>query len=537
MRMRGFLITKKTAFVLAVLLILGASVLGAQEDFFQAQEQPQEVSEPEIIVDTGQPLFVIAAFEFDITGRTRPDALIRAGEFRIGEELNGEENLRAFIRDRTQLLINQRVLQETIVITYRIGERQADGAYPVTLEIMVEDSWNFIILPIPRYSTNTGLEVILRIRDYNFLGTMNPLSIDLGYHFDENQRHSFNFGLESNTPFNAFGLHWNFRFAALFSYRPDTDEPFHFRNVTGLSVEVPLRTTTFTFGFEESFHLNEENLNRHIPNYGEFQSGFFMSSRMFAEWEIPTGLHVSRFGELTYTPEVSATFNHEFSRWPLQDIRRGPFLDFGHTLWFERIDWRGNFREGISFSVSNMYRYDFFRQRNNRDPLSISYTVSGIGHLAVSRFFGISSRLMYRHWFYHDPAYNDMAADAIRGITDTSLSANYMLSLNLNFPLRLPLFSPARWFNNERLRALDIEFHLSPLLDLALYNDPQNGTTFDIDNLIAGGGLELMVFPLAMRNLYIRLSFAWNLGEVRTRPFRLPGGYDREITIMMGHFF
>jgi hypothetical protein len=255
-------------------------------------------------------LFVIMDFEFDITGRTRPDALIRNGELELGEEIRGKANLEDYIRDKTQLLINQRVLKDNVEISYSIGERRPDGVYPVSLLIKVEDSWNFIIIPMPRYSSNTGFEFIIRLRDYNFWGTMNPLMIDLGYRYDENSRSSFNLGIESNTPFRAFGYNWNFLFNNIFSYRPQTEEPFYFRSVIGLSMDLPFRTTTFTFGFEESFHLNEENLNRHQETYGEFQKGFYMASLMFVSWEIPTGLEVSRFGELTYTPRVSATFNH-----------------------------------------------------------------------------------------------------------------------------------------------------------------------------------------------------------------------------------
>jgi len=302
-------------------------------------------------------------------------------------------------------------------------------------------------------------------------------------------------------------------------------------------MELPFRTTTFTFGFEESFNLNEENLNRHQELHGEFQKGFYMSSKMFVSWEIPTGYEVSRFGELTYTPLISATFNHEFPNWPLQSIRRGPFLDFNHLFGFERINWHANYREGLSVSLSNSYNYDFFRFQNDEDPLSISFTFNGTGHFLITRFLGISSRLQYRHWFYHEPGYYDLAGDAIRGILNKALSANYMLSLNFDFPFRLPMFAPSRWFNNERLRAFDIEFHLSPIIDMALYNDPRTETSFNLNNIVSGCGIEFIIFPVAMRSLYIRMSFAWNLREISINPFGLPGGENREISFMMGHFF
>ena len=526
---------KKTIIVLAALFFVSASCL-------YSQEAPGEGEENLVIEDGGQlpaegedQLFVIADFEFDITGRTRPFALIYNGELQRGEEIRGLANLEAYIQDKTQMLINQRVLKDNVEITYSVGEQQEDGSYPVTLAIKVEDSKNIIVIPIPRYNDNTGLEIVLRGRDYNFLGTMNPLLIDLTYGYDEKKRHWFSIGIDSNTPFRAFGYDWNFLFVNIFSYRPRVAEPFFYQNRTGLSMELPVKTTTFTFGFEESVHLNEENEDRHklstdLGVHPDFQSGLYLSSKLYTSWKIPTGLWVSRYGELTYTPEISATFNHELSRekWPLQDIHKGPFLNFGHTLGFERIDWHGNFRKGLSVSVANPYEYDFFRQQNGKDPLSIGITVTGIGHFIITNFFGISSRLQYRHWFYHDPGFYDLAGDNIRGIRDNKLTADYMLSLNTNFPLRLPTFSPAKWFNNNKLRALDIEFHFSPLVDLALYHDPKTETSFSLENIAAGGGFEVMVFPLIMRNLYIRLCFTWNLRESED---------NREFSFIMGHFY
>ena len=534
--MQNTLTFGKTTIVLAALLFVLTFPLYSQEVHDEGEENLLIDDGDQLVIDDiddEDRLFVIVDFEFDITGRTRPFALIYNGELKRGEEIQGRANLEAYVQDKTQMLINQRVLKDNVEVTYSVGEQQEDGAYPVTLAIKVEDSKNIIVIPIPRYSDNTGLELVLRGRDYNFLGTMNPLLIDLTYGYDEKGRHSFSIGIDSNTPFRAFGYDWNFLFVNIFSYRPRVAEPFFFQNRTGLSMELPVKTTTFTFGFEESVNLNEENEERHklssgLGGYPDFQSGLYLASKLYTSWKIPIGLSVSRFGELTYTPDISATFNHELPGWPLQDIHKGPFLNFGHTLGFERIDWHANFRKGLSVSVGNSYEYDFFRRQDDKDPLSIDITITGIGHFIISNFFGISSRIQYRHWFYHDPGFYDQAGDNIRGITDRALTADYMLSLNANFPLRLPTFSPAKWFNNNKLRGLDIEFHFSPLIDLALYHDPRTETSFSPENIAVGGGFEFMVFPLIMRNLYIRLSFTWNLRETED---------NREFSFIMGHFF
>jgi hypothetical protein len=486
---------------------------------------------------------------FHITGRTRPFAILHNGEFNDGEELRGTAGLEKYIRDKTQLLINQRVLEEAS-IEYTLGEPEADGRIPVYLEISVKDTWNLIAVPYPKYDTNTGFELITKARDYNFFGTMNPLRIDLGYKYDENNRNAVVFEIDSDTPFRAFGYNWNLNFDHFFSYRPDVAEPFYYKNVTGLSMELPFKRTTFTFGFAESFTLNEENDDRYKNlGFNDFQKGPYMASKLSSSWKIPTGVEIPASGELTYTPELSLTVNHEFQGHPLDDIRRGPFIKFSHSIGFDRIDWIGNFRRGFDVSMNNSYNYDFHQYAGGEKNPDIDYSISGIGHIIITDNFGISGQLQFRHWFYQNPAYYDKAGNALRGLLDKSIQADYMLSLNLDFPFKLFSFLPSQWFGVSKLRFFDFDLHLSPIIDLALYHDPQTGTAFDPRNILAAGGIEIIVFPAFMRSLYIRLSLAWNFVESVNNPSgsylpswlpvipKLPGGDNREIFVGIGHHY
>ena len=529
-----------------MLFILIAFPLAAQE---QESTPEAEIREQEFVPEAeaqdtadvpsvDEQLYVIADFEFNIKGRSRPSALIYNGEFKTGEKLTGQANLDEYVRDKTQILINQRVLKDNAAITYSVGEQEEDGSYPVTLTINVEDSWNIIALPRPHYKSDTGFDLTIKARDYNFLGTMNPLRVDFGYTYDENRHNSFQFEVYSDTPFRAFGYTWNLRFDNLFWYRPNVEEPFFYRNVTGLSMELPFRATTFTFGFEEYLNLNEENSYRYAEFYNEdFQDGLYMSSKLYVTWKIPTGLLVSRYGELTYTPGIAARFNHEFPDWPLLPFRKGPFLDFSHSLGFERIDWHANFRDGLSAYISNSNTYDFFRQKNADEPLSASLTLHTAGYFIISTFFSISSRLQYRHWFYHDPDYYELAGDNLRGISDKIIHADYMLSLNMDFPLRVLLFTPSKWFTNWKTTFFDLEIQISPVIDLALYHDPQSAISFHPKNIAAAGGIELVVFSDFMRNLYIRLGYAANLREIAVTKNISERSDDREIYLIMGHFY
>ncbi|MCL2067629.1 MAG: hypothetical protein FWG99_09215 [Treponema sp.] len=472
--------------------------------------QAQQITDTE--EDT---LYTIAGFEFDIKGRTRPFVLINAAELKTGEQIRGAENLDLYIREKTQILINQRVLKDNVVITWREQESPAgeqDASCNIILYINVEDSWNYIFFPYPRYSTSEGFDITINARDMNFLGTMEPLIVNFGYTLNENRRSSFQLDIIPNAPFSAFGFTWNFKFEHNFHYRVEAEEPFFYKNVTGLSIDLPLRRVTFTPGFDEYFLLNEWNPERYRDSYGDFQNGFYMVSKPFVNVEIPLGLNVSRFGELTYSPGVWAKFHHEMPGMSLHAFNKGPFLGFDHSLGFEKIDWHDNFRKGLSVFIENFNDYDFYRYSKNEYPLNIELAVRGIGHFMPAQFFGISTRLQYRHWLYREISYQVNAGEVLRGIADWAVDADYMLSLNLDFPFRVFRPSPAE--DRQRKGTFDLEFHLSPIMDLALYNDPVNNISFDIKNIAFCAGAELLVFPLFIRNIYLRISAAWNISEL-----------------------
>jgi hypothetical protein len=338
---------------------------------------------------------------------------------------------------------------------------------------------------------------------------MSPLRIDIGYQNDTEGRTFFTFMLDSDTPFSLFGLNWNLDFDHDFHYRPDMDEEFYYKNTTGLSVELPFRRTTFTVGFSESFIYNQENPRRYRAEYGRFQKGLYLSSNPFISWRIPTGFEYYDLGEVHYTPRLSATFNHELPGFPLAEFRKGPFINFSHGLNFGRINWEGNSRRGAIVSANNTIRYNFYNLRHDVQPWSTNINITGRGHTIVNNYIGISSRLMYRHWFLDD--YHDDAGDVLRGILDNKINANYMLSLNIDIPIKLIRVRPSEWSDdNKFLRIFDFDMHVVPIIDAAFYNDPVRQRVFGLENLLLTAGMELIIFPQRWRSLFLRVSYGRN---------------------------
>ena len=531
---------------------LPVSVFAQEEDIIYEETKTEAAIQEKNIIqeeDIEDIIYVIISINFNIKGLTKPFAIIRNAELYTGEELAGKEKLEKYIADKAQLLLNQRVLK-TARIDYTIGEKQPDEKYPVDLLVSTEDTWNIIALPQPKYDSNTGFELTIKARDYNFLGTMNPLRLNIGYKYDEYEHSSLLVELESDMPFTVFGYNWNLTFNNYFSYRPQVSEPFFYQNTTGLSMELPFKKTTFTFSFYEYTKLNEENADRYKDEgYGEFQEGIYMTSRLVTSWKIPTGLLIRDYGELTYRPEISVNFYHEFPDWPLDDFRRGPTMNFNHSLGFDKIDWIGNYRKGLALSLRNSYTYDFYKINEEVKALSFDYSVSAKGYFIFGNSFGISTYLQFRHWFYHDPAYYESAGDVLRGILDTAVHANYMLSLNLDFPAKILEFAPSKWFKTKKLSLFDFEMHVSPIIDMALYHDPEKNIAFSFKNMLVSGGMEIIVFPAFMRSLYLRISVAWNFIEQINNPGNyylnpvlpilphLPEGNNREIFVGIGHHY
>jgi hypothetical protein len=185
-------------------------------------------------------------------------------------------------------------------------------------------------------------------------------------------------------------------------------------------------------------------------------------------------------------------------------------LKLNHSVGFDHLDWIGNFLNGFDVSISNSYSYDYYWKE--KQAWTGYLGLKGISHFIITDFFGISARLLYRHWFLRAGEYME-TGDALRGILDKDVLSDYMLSLNMDFPIKVFSFTPSKWLNNKKLRFFNFDFHLSPVIDAALHHDPINGIDFNFKNMLFAGGVEAVVFPEFFRSLFVRFSMGWNLSD------------------------
>jgi hypothetical protein len=506
---------------------------------------PVFIGAQETEVSDAQTIFYIRDIDFDIKGHTRPFALLYNSELKKGESFLSKSELERYLKNKVQLLKNQRTL-ESADITYTMGEVDGNGKVPVDLVVHTIDTTNFIILPEPKYSSSDGFDIELKARDYNFLGTLTPLRFDLGYALGADdlwdwEKGSFKFSIDSDTPFGAFGYNWNFNFDHDFRYT--FGEPLYYQNITGISMELPWKQTLFNFSFEERFIFNEENSTAFQEKFGQY-TFFYMSSELYTSWKIPLGITIGEFGGLSYVPKLSSKIDYKPGG--IDELRRGLTGILSHSFEFGQVNWIGNYRDGLRASVSSSNAFNFYRK-----DWTINYTVASASYKYLADLFGISGRVQFKQWFFTNnfldglyPATSSVG-DLLRGIKNNSVIAenkDFLLSMNVDFPIRILHFVPSEWFHIRELRYINFDLHFSPFIDIMLlegFKDVSwsNGVMTRWENShffvpLVSAGVEFIVFPLMWRSLYVRASFGYDINKL-IRTGDMPK-WD-EIFIGVGH--
>jgi hypothetical protein len=300
-------------------------------------------------------------------------------------------------------------------------------------------------------------------------------------------------------------------------------------------MELPWRRTTFIFDIAHRINWKARNEFLAEADYGIYFDGLYNAVDIGVDWEIPTGLNIFSFGELTYIPGITESFNYNPGNWDMyewENLRKTVSTNLSQKLGFGRIDWIGNFRKGLEVSFRNSNTYN-----HTRNTWNIDNSLNATAHFLFTDFFGITSRLQFRHWFinFPHPLYRN-AGDTLRGIPDASLWSDMMLSLNLEFPFRVLSAKPSDWFNSSKMRFFNFELFVSPILDMGLVHLPSPQNNQKTAEFHSTAGLELLVFPEFMRSFIIRFSYGIDLGSAfNTGKIIPPGG--GEFFFGLYHFF
>jgi hypothetical protein len=423
----------------------------------------------------------IASLSFDIEGRTQERPLRERLEIRIGAEFADLAALESYLDVKRQVLVNQRVLQESS-IDYELGEAE-DGVAPVAITVRTVDTWNLIALPYPKYDSNKGLLLGIRGRDYDFLGSMEPLYLNLDYQNKIDGESNFGGEVIFSLPFSMLSQAWTVSTdqSLVFSF---TGQPVQYGGKTALRLALGGEESPWYAELAQGVYVNEDG--------AADEDGWYLLSA--AKLGTSLGLlDAGALGPLSWNPTLSAELKYK----PGSEIsadRAGPDITLKNELEFGRIDWIGNFRRGVLASLSAEQTYDI--SRSHWDS-GISGSVEGHQSLFGSRA-GVDSRLMF-YWQFTGPKQN--VGDRLRGIADNRMDGDACVSVNLDLPVRLFSIRPSvlikkKWF--------DFEAHASLIADAALLRPSAN----EAFGPWLSGGIELFAFSEISRSVYIRAMLA-----------------------------
>jgi hypothetical protein len=484
----------------------------------------------------GEGPFVIRRVDFDVTGRSLAGVMMRkidpAGEM-IGSSYPDKAALEAFIADRRQVLLNERVLAS--VATSYDAAPSASGGYDVDLHFATEDTWNIIALPYPKYDSNIGLLLSLRGRDYDFAGSMQELALNLDYKKDTKGRSSYTGDLSFSLPLGAPGAGWAFGFAETGGYWTDGTAS----SVTSLSLGLDIPNLGFP-ATAAAYQGVSYNALASTPDLGPDPDAWFLTEGLAARATIPlTGdlgaLGPIHLGPLNYAPSVAVSLNWKpgaslsyYGSGMTTSEGNGPYgsgdviptignsisygrggivATVGNGLSFGRVDWAGNMRDGLALDLVDTTSYNA-QYEDLASDLNLDFT----GYMEWGGKIGVAARATVIDRFSSRPSADELVYLGwyLRGIIDARITGTQGAFVNLGFPIKLFDFPTHAIIKTA---ALDFELQMQPFLDAAWVR-PDYSEDIGLDQLWYSGGLEFLVFPKALRSFIVRASAGWDLKNV-----------------------
>ena len=426
--------------------------------------------------------YIIRNINFTIDGTTRESVLSHYLDIKSGQSFSSKDDLLICLDTKIQLINNQRTLAEgSIDVGYNKDPNNSNITF-VDLDIYVKDTWNYILLPYVKYDSNDGFLLSLRGRDYNFLGGMETLSLNLDYIQTNNFESEYSINGRFEIPFYIWNYNWKFTFEEDLILSPEN--PLELKTKAGISVDIPLNSLTWQASINQEYHLNQD---------GESDAdGYYMRTSARFGGSIPTGINIPLLGELSYSPGIITSYAYK----PFDELsqeRKGYELGGQHSVSAGQINWQENFRDGISFSADQDLRYNFTRELwlSNWDTELQLHKSFGWG--------GISSRLLGMYLYNST---DEGIGQPIRGILNARLNGNAAVFLNVDFPVKIWIWFLDRWF----------EGHISPFFDYALVKS--NDGDFSLTEGWYGAGIEGFAFLKAARSIYLRMSLGVDLEAI-----------------------
>jgi len=476
--------------------------------------------------------YQIAAVNYDIKGMTRKYPLSQAVPIDTDRVFDSEEEMLRYLTELEQQFKNIRAIQ-SIQIGTDYGAPNHEAVIPVTLTIAITDTWNFIVLPYPSFDSNSGFQLKLKMQDFNFVGTLQPLKADIVYRSTETNQQIFSSSINFGLPFKAgpFNLLWDNSFQIVYAYKeaPKIDI------ATGLTASVKLhKRVSLIFGLLPELAINDRTSSQMSLADASREGGYSgaLPLEQTEEQKYPSGVgslypqdryyfkttvfarapvlitEVKNFGSLVWTPFMSLAGNWAFDGIQAEELKKWTF-NWGHSLSLSKVNWEANFRKGLSFSFGNIYTYQFYSKRK----MNIGFAASLSGYYPFINRVGIYGRTQF---FYHLFGGTSMQAGAaLRGILNKRVKTDTAFTFNLDIPIRIATLDFEAITGVAWTRFFNCDIQLVPFLDIALVHDSKTGRYYHPADGWYAGGMEVIVYPEKMRSIYVRASVGFDLRELK----------------------
>ncbi|MCR5723545.1 MAG: hypothetical protein K6G80_00500 [Treponema sp.] len=467
--------------------------------------------------------FQIAEVLYNIEGMTKQYAVELNIPIDKNRIFHTEEEFTLYLADLRQRFNNERVFETSTVDVEKAAEE--NGITKMNILVHTKDSKHLLPVPYPKYDSNSGLTLKLKVKDMNFLGTMESMSFDVNYKHEKQDDGSYDdiFGInfDYDYPFRLWKLDssWNNDLSLDFTVGNSKPE---FKVKTGFTFTYPFDTYKLVLDLKQTVTRNFD-----YEDYGD-ELYFTETAELSAPVKIAA---IDSWGDVTWTPYGSYTNN-----WDRDAIDErntdllGPSIEAGHSISTSRINWIGNFRKGLSLEFGNSLAYNYTTQ--NYTPKIWAewqgfkaYKYAGICArlYGFAQFNGNTAIGTYLRGIKDSQDYKNLVDDY--GDDVSSVKVPVAIVGNFDLPFHIITTDWNGWtealFGEESkiaralhwMRLFDFELQLAPFADFALTKNLETGRLFSIKDGFYSGGLEMIVYPARWRSIEVRASLGVDAGR------------------------
>ncbi len=514
--------------------------------------------------DEDSVVYRIEDITIHVKGMTNGSLLLkRVGVTEEQYEFAAYEELEQFAAGVRQKMVNMRIFDDISYTISPVADNAADMGRTKVFHVafLVDDAFTTLVIPYGKYDSNYGFKAGFKLYDHNLLGTLSDFAmtsnvkqtdllwdepeyfttlkwknisffgsdLNISSEFTINQDNGvfgdgvlttsgsmhglslFGHGISLSTKITTYQLDdgggWGNSDIALSLALRDIKIPLGRSLALSSTISIDQNGSSFD-AFEYTYSLNStiSNLNLFITKVNLTSGVDFAVYPLQATTSRLTSFHTTVSDSfvlplhIRYSPSVNFVMNMD---------GKNPYFDFHNALSYSynKINWKHNFREGLSITLANSLNYDTVYSFNNHGNISNYTSLRATAFTIIFDRINIGSRMTAFYSPLDDYSFMNSSknpAEYMRGILnkneslDSAWRGKYGGVLNINVMATL----------------IDLdgitEFIVSPFLDIGLFD---GGSLEDL-NQVYSGGLELYCIFDKYKSYPFNASIGYNLKDV-----------------------